>query len=212
MATPKNLTVSELRQKLRSMTNDKFNEFLQDYYPDVFRDLANEQSRAAKQTYLLDYCVREPNELARLARCLDGSELVPQFAPPTPSAVTSGTATTSQTLPPAQSSAQTPALPIRDRLLLPATLLLGLLIALGLYFGFPQPFRCILAYRLTEAIVGIIVALTGVGAIAFSNLVPMQARHILQAIYGGIAIGLLIGIVLAIISAQPDRATCGVFG
>ena len=55
-----------VRRKLKKMTNDEFLAFCQDEFPEVAIGLADEQSRARKKSYLIDHCVRKPDEWDRI--------------------------------------------------------------------------------------------------------------------------------------------------
>lgn len=85
--------------------------------------------------------------------------------------------------------------------------LLGFLPGVVMAFLWARSLYCLLTYRVTDAIVGLIVILFGSIAINFTDLVPSDVRKALQRISGGAASALLLG-VLMVFSSPPREEEC----
>jgi hypothetical protein len=81
----------------------------------------------------------------------------------------------------------------------------GAILVLALLLG--RRLRCLLEYRVTEAIVALIVLLVSGITAALTALAPLYIRRVLLSINGGAAFALLLGIIvhLALPSPPPER-------
>ena len=68
--------------------------------------------------------------------------------------------------------------------------------------------RCLIEYRLTEAVVGLIVFLAAGAGAVFSNLAPPNIRRKLQTFYGGLALALLVLILLIVLKPPISARNC----
>lgn len=75
-------------------------------------------------------------------------------------------------------------------------------------YVFSQPLRCLLEYRLTEAIVGLLVALVGGAVTALSSLAPANIRNPLRGIFGGITLVLIVCVLVAVSLPKLSEAEC----
>lgn len=68
--------------------------------------------------------------------------------------------------------------------------------------------RCLIEYRLTEAVVGLIVFLAAGAGAVFSSLAPPDIRRALQTFYGGLTLALLGLVLLAILKPALSTEYC----
>jgi formylglycine-generating enzyme required for sulfatase activity len=75
---------------------------------------------------------------------------------------------------------------------------------------FFQPFACLIEYRISEAVVGLIVFLAGGAAFVLTGLTPPHLRSRLRALVAGLASVLLLAVLLVIIVPAPRETNCGI--
>jgi tetratricopeptide (TPR) repeat protein len=79
---------------------------------------------------------------------------------------------------------------------------------MGALAALATPLRCVLEYRLTEAIVALLVTLVGGGFVLFRDMLPEDVRSSAQSAYRGVAAGLVLGILVAIALPKIAEGSC----
>ena len=93
----------------------------------------------------------------------------------------------------------------------PSTLgwfLLGFISAGIAVILFRQPLHCWIEYRVSEAVVSLLVVLAGIAAAAFTQFIPSNVKRVLQVLIGGIASALVLSLIVFPFLDPPAEKVC----
>jgi hypothetical protein len=222
MTTPPQ-DIQEIYQKLEFMTNPELDQFCLSNFPAVGTTVSPSLGRTAKINELVIYCLLKPAELARLRQALSlphppsnvGAPIsavttIPTLLPTsglTPPLSTHPVTTTSSTSSSVPSLSVPPASSLSP--IVVASFVLSALIGAAFMIVQWTLFRCYIAFRVTEVVLGLVVVLVPLVLSVFAPSIPVDIRHVLRAVSGGLALPAIIGIIIAISSPAVTAVTCG---
>jgi hypothetical protein len=216
--------VREIYRQLDTLTDAELERLCNIEFPGVGANFPPGMARDSKQNKLVTYCSIK-GELGRLAQILNvGSAITPPLSTTTtPSSTpqTGGMSTPpSATAPaPAGSSQPAPSLPSTTsvtgqhppvQLIVIGMFLLSMILGAVITVVVWETFRCYLAYRITEVVLGLLVILVPLVLSFFGQYIRSDVRDLLRAFSVGLAVPVVFGIFVAISIAAPIASACGV--